>query len=60
VPAEQCPRIPAEFLAEERRNLGEWWFAQEYGCQFLDAETQAFRSADIEAACSEDITTWEL
>jgi hypothetical protein len=43
VPAEECPRISPEFLEEERRTLGEWWFAQEYECRFLDAESQAFR-----------------
>ena len=26
VPAEQCPRISPEFLAEEQRTIGEWWY----------------------------------
>src|SRR5207249_8810164 len=30
ITADQCPRITPEFLAEERRALGERWFAQEY------------------------------
>src|SRR5260370_4459097 len=30
--AEQCPRIPADFLAEERQALGERWFLQGYMC----------------------------
>jgi hypothetical protein len=34
VPASQCPRIPASFLAAERRSMPEWWFAQEYLCEF--------------------------
>lgn len=32
VPAEECPRISDDFLAEERRVMGEWWFSQEYLC----------------------------
>lgn len=60
VPAAECPRIPAPFLEEERRNLGEWWFAQEYECRFLDAETAAFRSEDVEQAFAEEIETWKL
>jgi hypothetical protein len=36
VPAGQCPRIPADFLAEERRHLGEDWYAQEYDCRFVE------------------------
>ncbi len=34
VPAAQVPRIKPEFLEEERRNLGESWYRQEYGCSF--------------------------
>jgi hypothetical protein len=34
VPAERIPRISPEFLARERRSLGESWYRQEYGCSF--------------------------
>jgi hypothetical protein len=34
VPAERIGRITPEFLAAERRGLGESWFRQEYGCSF--------------------------
>ncbi|HLJ97466.1 MAG TPA: terminase large subunit [Gemmataceae bacterium] len=34
IAAVQCSRIAAEFLAEERRALGECWYRQEYGCEF--------------------------
>ena len=34
VTAEQCPRIAADFLAAERRALGESWFRQEFCCSF--------------------------
>jgi hypothetical protein len=60
VPATQVPRISPEFLAEERRTLGEWWFEQEYMCRFLDAETQAFRREDIDRAFEEELQAWEL
>jgi len=36
VPATSCPRLSAEFLAEERRELGERMFEREYMCQFID------------------------
>src|SRR5262249_18632409 len=38
VPAEKVPRIPAWFLDEERRNLGESYFRQEYQCSFEAVE----------------------
>jgi terminase large subunit-like protein len=60
VPATMCPRIPAGFLAEERRTIGDWWYRQEYECAFLDAQSSAFRLADIERAFSEEVEQWDL
>jgi Terminase large subunit, T4likevirus-type, N-terminal len=60
VPATACPRIPAGFLEEERRTIGEFWYRQEYGCEFLDAQTAAFRLVDIERAFAEEVETWDL
>jgi len=60
VPASECPRISPEFLEEEREAMGRWWFDQEYECQFLDAESQAFRRQDIDNAFREEVETWEL
>lgn len=60
VPATDCPRITADFLDEERRTLGPWWFAQEYECTFMDAQSQAFRRADIDAAFAEPVESWAL
>lgn len=60
IPAAQCPRISREFLEEERRSMGEWWFAQEYGCDFLDGETQPFSRQDVERAFEEDVEAWAL
>ena len=60
VKATDCPRIPASFLDEERRNIGAWWFAQEYECEFLDAESAAFRRVDIDNAFSDEVETWSL
>ena len=56
MPASECPRISKEFLERERRALGEWWYAQEYECEFLETVDQVFRSADIERALSDEIT----
>jgi len=42
VPATLCPRIAPSFLAEERRQLGDLWFRQEYLCDFMDLGTQVF------------------
>jgi hypothetical protein len=56
--ASEIPRISAAFLARERRRLGSQRYDQEYDCQFLDDERQAFRTVDIEAAQVE-METWD-
>src|SRR5207253_8633541 len=38
VAAEECPRIPADFLQEERESLGDEVFRQEYCCEFIPGE----------------------
>jgi hypothetical protein len=55
VSADQCPRITAEFLAEERLALGERWFRQEYGCSFEDTVGALFSSEDVEAMFACDV-----
>jgi hypothetical protein len=55
VTAEQCARLTPEFLAEEQVELGPRWYAQEYGCQFVEALGQVFSNAAIDAAFQNDI-----
>ena len=55
ITADECPRIPAEFLAEERRSLGDRWFAQEYLCSFEETVGAVFSHSDIQGALSDDI-----
>ena len=60
IPASECPRISPEFLAEERRVLGSYWYQQEYECSFLDSSNQVFRREDVDAMFSEDTEHWDL
>ena len=50
ITAEQCPRISKEFLAEERRSLGERWYRQEFQCSFEDVIDAVFSEADLAAS----------
>jgi hypothetical protein len=38
VPWQRCPRLTAEFIAEERRKFGDSWISQEYECSFTSME----------------------
>ncbi len=49
-PAEECPRIGADFLASELALHGDHLFAQEYQCAFVSASTQFLDRAVIAAA----------
>lgn len=42
VPASECPRITPEFLEEERRALGDLFFAQEYFVEFVATSDNVF------------------
>ena len=55
ITAEECPRIPADFLNEERRALGERWYRQEYLCSFEDVIDAVFAYSDIQAAMSDEV-----
>ena len=55
VVAAECPRIPAGFLAEERRAMTAAAFASEYECAFTDAIDSVFFYADIRAAVDPDL-----
>lgn len=54
VTASQCPRISKEFLAQERRTLGEWWYKQEFECEFTESSDHLFSWSLIERAFTED------
>ena len=55
IPATMIPRISAEFLEEERRSLGDWWFEQEYLCKFVESVDQIFDYDMVMDAISSDI-----
>jgi hypothetical protein len=55
ITAQECPRISATFLDEERRSLGDRWFQQEYQCQFVDTLDQIFNYETVMGALSSDV-----
>jgi hypothetical protein len=59
VRATDVPRIPAAFLAEERRALGPLRYASEYDVEFIDAEGSLFRTEDVQGAL-EEYPQWNL
>jgi hypothetical protein len=60
VPATEVARIPAAFLEAERRSMPEWWFAQEYGCEFRETEDQLWTHEMIEGARDDEIAEYRF
>jgi hypothetical protein len=60
VPARECPRIPADFLAEEQRTHPSYWFNQEYCCKFEQTDNAVFRQEDIEWMFSDPIEVFSV
>lgn len=57
VRADECPRIPRAFLAEERQSLGARWYRQEYECSFEEAVDAVFDSEAVRRALV-DLEPW--
>jgi hypothetical protein len=56
VSASECPRIPPEFLEEERRVLPARIYRQEYECSFEETDDQVFAYDDVAAAITGEVT----
>jgi hypothetical protein len=60
VTANDCPRISKEFLESERAALGEWFFQQEYMCEFKDTTDSVFGYETVMAAMNDSIAPLHL
>jgi hypothetical protein len=60
VPASECPRISASFLEAERRAMPEYWFAQEYLCEFRETEDQLWTHEMIEGARDDELEEYRF
>jgi hypothetical protein len=60
VPASECPRIPRAFLEAERRSMPEYWFAQEFLCEFRETEDQLWTHEMIEGARDDELAEYRF
>ena len=52
-------KLSLEFLKDARARRGEDYYAQEYLCQFLDADSHLFSEDAIQKVIRQDVETWE-
>ncbi len=50
ITAQECPRISREWLENEKRTMPDFWFKQEFLCEFAETLDSVFSYGDIEAA----------
>lgn len=43
-----CPRLDREFVEQERKLIGDYWFRQEYEVEFLAPQGAVFRTEDVD------------
>jgi hypothetical protein len=55
VTADQCPRIDPAWLARERVRIGDWWYRQEYLCEFVQNDENIFRYDTVMSALSDEV-----
>ncbi len=55
ITAHDVPRISEEWLAAERDRIGDWWYRQEYACEFVETDDQVFSYDAVTAAISDDL-----
>jgi len=55
ITAQECPRISASWLENERRTMPDFWFKQELECEFTETVDSIFSYDDIERATSSDV-----
>jgi hypothetical protein len=55
ITAEQCPRISPDWLQAEREAIGDWWYRQEYLCEFVETDDQVFGYDIVTRAISGDV-----
>jgi hypothetical protein len=50
ITATECPRISASWLENERQTIPDFWFRQEFLCEFVETSDQLFSFADINSS----------
>jgi hypothetical protein len=55
ITADQCPRISPEWLENERRTMPDFWYRQEFLCEFCETIDSVFSYDDIAASLDPNI-----
>jgi len=59
IKATDCPRIDSAFLEEEKLTLGDWWYKQEYLCEFCEGVDSVFTYEQVTGAVDNDLEPYD-
>jgi hypothetical protein len=55
IDAHQCPRIAPEWLEREKAAMPDFWFRQEFLCEFVESMDSVFSFDEVQAALSDTL-----
>jgi hypothetical protein len=55
ITADQCPRIGPEWLEREKQAMPDFWFRQEFECQFVESIDSVFSFSEVQATLSDTL-----
>jgi hypothetical protein len=55
ITADQCSRIDKSWLERERQMIGDWWFRQEYLCEFVESIDSVFSFDEVQSTLSDTL-----
>ncbi len=55
ITADQCPRISPEWLERERQAMPDFWFRQEFLCEFVESIDSVFSFDEVQSAISDKV-----
>ncbi len=55
ITARECPRISEQWLLKEKESMPDFWFRQEFECQFVETMDSVFSFSEVQATLSDTI-----
>jgi hypothetical protein len=55
IDAHQCPRISEQWLSKEKESMPDFWFRQEFLCEFVESMDSVFSFSEVQATLSDTL-----
>ncbi len=55
ITASECPRIAREWLLKEKEAMPDFWFRQEFECQFVESVDSVFSFDEVQSTLSDTL-----